>query len=440
MGAWITEKLDLDGEVVPVPLVLFRCTLEKDITLFDCTLPGLYLTGSQLPALQAQRLLCRGELALRDGFCAMDKVDLGGAKITGRLDCFGGKFSGEDVALDCRAIRVGESVFLRDGYEAQGTINLIRADISGNLDLRGATLRKDFIAQGMRVGIWFIWRGLNAPGSKVDLFDAHVGTLMDQPGSWQHVKHLVLSSFRYDRIESEMDVAERLEWLAKHDNTLSRFTPQPYVQLANVLRQNGFAAEAAQVLIRREDKQRAAEWDRAMGKVGVSLKQELIAFAHLLRPLLSLPFKWIFGYGHQPARALLWVAGLVAITIWFSHETYIRGQFAPTSAVVLTSKEWLDSFPDAALPADSPLWKLQLEDWARSPPGRDYETFRAWLYALDVFIPLDALGQEKTWAPSASRGWWGELGHRLRWLVQMSGWVITAIGAAVVTGLIGRRD
>ena len=64
---------------------------------------------------------------------------------------------------------------------------------------------------------------------------------------------------------------------------------------------------------------------------------------------------------------------------------------------------------------------MQLEDWARTTPGRDYETFRAWLYALDVFIPLDALGQEKTWAPSASRGWWGEVGHRLRWLVQMSG-------------------
>ena len=34
----------------------------------------------------------------------------------------------------------------------------------------------------------------------------------------------------------------------------------------------------------------------------------------------------------------------------------------------------------------------------------------------------------------------GDVGHRLRWLVQMAGWVITAIGAAVVTGLIGRRD
>ena len=402
---------------------MLRCTLEKDITLFDCTLPGLYLNGSQLPALRAPRLLCQGSLFLRHGFCAMGKVDLAGAKITGQLDCSGGKFSGEDVALDCStitvgadvflsggfeaqgkvdltraritghlscqdgkflgedvalncdAITVGADVFLRDGYEAQGTINLIRADISGNLDLRGATLRKDFIAQGMRVGIWFIWRGLNAPGSEVNLLDAHVGTLMDQPGSLQPVKHLILSSFRYDRIEIEMDVAERLEWLAKHDNTVSRFTPQPYVQLANVLRQNRFAAEAAQVLIRREDKQRAADWDRAITSMDGTLARGLIGYAHLLRPLLSLPFKWIFGYGHQPARALLWVAGLVAITIWFSHETYIRGQFAPTSAVVLTSKEWLDSFPDAALPADSPLWKLQLEDWARTPPGATTRPF-----------------------------------------------------------------
>ena len=77
-----------------------------------------------------------------------------------------------------------------------------------------------------------------------------------------------------------MDVAERLDWLAKHDNSVFRFTPQPHVQLANVLRQNGFAAEAARILVRREDKQRADEWERAMDNVGVSLKHELIAFAH----------------------------------------------------------------------------------------------------------------------------------------------------------------
>lgn len=85
------------------------------------------------------------------------------------------------------------------------------------------------------------------------MIDAHLGTLIDAPKSWQPVKHLHLSPFRYDRIESEMDVAKRLEWLAKHDNSVSRLTPQPYVQLANVLRKNGFATEATRILIWREN-------------------------------------------------------------------------------------------------------------------------------------------------------------------------------------------
>ena len=148
------------------------------------------------------------------------------------------------------------------------------------MDRLDASLTKGFIAQGMRVGARFLWQPVKTDGIEVNLFDAHVGTLMDTPESWQPVKRLLLPSFRYDRIESEMDVAERLDWLAKHDNSVFRFTPQPHVQLANVLRQNGFAAEAARILVRREDKQRADEWERAMDNVGVSLKHELIAFAH----------------------------------------------------------------------------------------------------------------------------------------------------------------
>ena len=71
------------------------------------------------------------------------------------------------------------------------------------------------------------------------MFYAHVGTLINAPRSWQPVK--------------------LLDWLAKHDNSEARFTPQPYMQPANKLRQNGFPKEVARVLIRREDKQRAAE-------------------------------------------------------------------------------------------------------------------------------------------------------------------------------------
>lgn len=532
-GAWITGKLDLQGEALPVPLVLLNCTLEEDVMLRDCTLPALHLTGTHLPKLDAQRLQCNGPLHLRAGFQATGLVDLTGATIDGQLDCAGGKFLAKGLALNCDTISVGAAVFLRTGFEAQGEvklvgakiggqldcdrgkflaaimalncngisvgasvflrnefeahgkvnlvrakidgqmacnrgkflaegialhcdativgadvflqdefeargrINLNRAEIAGNLVLSSATLTTGLDAQGMRVRAQFVWADIEGDGIEVDLIDAKVGTLVDSPGSWTSVKRLRLSSFRYDRIESKMDVQERLDWLTKHDASVRPFTPQPYVQLANVLRRQGMISAVNTVMIKREDLQRDADMKQA---VQGNEWWGLFALVMLLRPFLSLPFKWMFGYGHQPSRVLFWIAVILGITICCAQQIHIHGQFAPTSSVVLTSQDWLDSFPTEPLHPDSPLWRTQMDAWAQTTSGRDYTSFSAFLYALDLFIPLDALGQEKNWAPSAERGGWGDWGHRLRWLVQMAGWVITAIGAAVVTGLIGRRD
>jgi len=110
-GAWIIEQFDLDSEVVPVRLVLVSCTFEQDDILLDCTLPELHLKGSQMPALNDQRLLCEGSLHLRNGFRAIGKVDLLGAKITGQLSRQGGRFLAKNVALNCYAITVGADVF-----------------------------------------------------------------------------------------------------------------------------------------------------------------------------------------------------------------------------------------------------------------------------------------------------------------------------------------
>jgi hypothetical protein len=447
-GAWITGKLDLAGEALPVPLGLIHCTLEEDIVLRDCTLPALYMPGTHLPKLNAQRLQCNGSLHLSDGFQATGLVDLVGAEIDGQLSCNGGKFLAERKALNCSAVTVGSDVVLSgefdarrriflNRFEARGRIDLNRAEIAGNLQISGATLNTGLDAQGMRVRAGFFWRNVTGDGIEVDLIDAHVGTLVDGPGSWQSVKMLRLSSFRYDRIESDVDVQERLDWLAKHDASVRPFTPQPFVQLANVLRRQGMISAVNTVMIKREDLQRDADMEQA---VQGNEWWGLFALVMLLRPFLSLPFKWMFGYGHRPAWVLLWIAGILIITAAFAQKIHIHGQFAPTSSVVLTSQDWLDSFPTEPLHPDSPLWRAQMDAWAQTTSGRDYTSFSAFLYALDLFIPLDALGQEKNWAPSAERGWWGEWGHRLRWLVQMAGWVITAIGAAVVTGLIGRRD
>ena len=383
-GAWITGKLDLQGEALPVPLVLLNCTLEEDVMLRDCTLPALHLTGTHLPKLDAQRLQCNGPLHLRAGFQATGLVDLTGATIDGQLDCAGGKFLAKGLALNCDTISVGAAVFLRTGFEAQGEvklvgakiggqldcdrgkflaaimalncngisvgasvflrnefeahgkvnlvrakidgqmacnrgkflaegialhcdativgadvflqdefeargrINLNRAEIAGNLVLSSATLTTGLDAQGMRVRAQFVWADIEGDGIEVDLIDAKVGTLVDSPGSWTSVKRLRLSSFRYDRIESKMDVQERLDWLTKHDPSVRPFTPQPYVQLANVLRRQGMISAVNTVMIKREDLQRDADMKQA---VQGNEWWGLFALVMLLRPFLSLPFK-----------------------------------------------------------------------------------------------------------------------------------------------------
>ena len=71
--------------------------------------------------------------------------------------------------------------------------------------------------------------------------------------------------------------------------------------------------------------------------------------------------------------------------------------------------------------------------------GQDYETFQPFAYAADLVIPLVSLGQEVAWAPSTSRSPLGRIGWWLRWIAIGLGWVITALGAAAVTGAV-RQD
>ena len=161
--------------------------------LRDCTLPALYMPGTHLPKLDAQRLQCNGPLHLRAGFQATGLVDLSGAddhraaglrrrqvfgkgygaelrchnswggcvfatgfeaqgevnlvgaKIDGQLDCTGGKFLAKDKALNCNGISVGASVFLRNEFEAHGKVNLVRAKIDGQLACTGGK----FLAEGI---------------------------------------------------------------------------------------------------------------------------------------------------------------------------------------------------------------------------------------------------------------------------------------------------
>jgi hypothetical protein len=421
-------------------------------------------------ALTAEGATAEAQVLLSDGFHATGEVNLRGARITEQLACTGGRFDGAGgQALTAEAATVGASVFLRDAFHATGPVNFNRARIEGNLRIEQATLAGGIDLEAARVTEGLILTDLrgaeifgpwqpgaqrpDAPeraGGVADLTDASCGVLRDDPAAWGAFSTLKLGNFLYDRIAELGTAKDRLAWLDHGSpDDPARFDPQPYTQLAATADKLGHRRVAARVRERREDGLRRADWARRHEAPALTPWPVGPWAAARLRIAGQFLFKGLFGYGHAPARALISVAVILAVA-WAVYGTaYTAGQMAPNSDVVLTSGAWKAAVATGCAPVDWAVvgWSLTAPDadctmplhrWlATAPAAADYESFNAGLYALDLFVPLDALGQERTWAPSRDRGW---LGYALRMPIQMAGWLITAVGAAVLTGLVGRKD
>jgi len=321
-------------------------------------------------------------------------------------------------------------------------VNFTRARITGNLLVRQAQLAGGINLAQARVEAALIWEAVSGSIPLVDLTEARLGSLRDQAGDWGAVQKLRLGGLVYDRLGPGLTLDQRLEWLALGDRARPSFAPQPYSQLARVLAAEGRRRDAARVRVAREHKLRRAEWQRA--------RQTRHPLGRWLGAAVK--FGWdrlygaLFGYGHAPMRALIAVAGLITLTALFFGQVYALGQFAPNSAVILTSHDWLAAVARAEACAAGPPCVQPLHLWAGTPglldpmpPARDYESFSRWLYAIDLFLPLDTIGQTEAWAPSRDRGPWGAVAYYARLPVQLAGWLIVALAAAVLTGLVGRQ-
>lgn len=454
-GAWIDEVLDFEGCTTRLDLNLQHCLFCDRLIFEDAELGGLFLMGCRAEqGLDLHRLVTETSVLLTMGLEVTGLIDLIGSHIGGQLECDGGQFNGDGkTALDCDSAHVDGNVLLRHGFVAVGLVDFRNARIEGNLEIINAQLERDFILNSSKIVGSFFWRNIQGAVPVVNLTEARVRVLVDDMPSWDQVKKLSLSGFTYERIQSDMGITDRLRWLeGKHERKLpdemqdnlraqpwlgegKGFDPQPYTQLARVLEDQGNRGGAARVRAVRERKLRLAEQVRAFGRVDGTGRAALASIPAMLRQVWDFFFRWMFGYGHQPAWALVWVAGIWAFAFLLYGAVYAAGQMAPNSDVILTSADWL-----AALDASKSGGGMPLQAWLDNPATKDYEAFSAGLYALDLFLPLDALGQEAAWAPSKDRGplgWWG---YWMRMPIQLAGWVITAVGAAVLTGLVGRKE
>ncbi|MBI1494553.1 hypothetical protein [Halocynthiibacter styelae] len=432
-GAYITGYLILDGCRSPLDLGVVRSRFEQGADFDDSEVGAVVLSTSYLPGLTGERMTVKRSFFMRHGFCSAGSVVLSGAHIGGQLDCAGARFEAEEgAALEAQGLTVSGDVFLRDGILACGRVDLQGAQIKGQLDCTHGSFHKGMGLQSAVVGAEFYFRFVRAFNGTLDLSEAHVTCLGDDAASWEQPDDLDLTGFRFDTVQSHMSVSDRLGVLTNHAKQGANivFHSQPYTHLAKHFHSNGERQAAACILYEREKHLARAEWARAHEKLDGTWREAFRCqgadFAQM--------FRWVFqafaGFGHKPMRAFYWALATVVFSMLYFHLTYINGQMVPNSDIILNSQAWLDVVKDGV---SNPT-----EAWGLTAPGSDYETFSAIGYGFDLFVPLDALGQEIAWAPSLSRGNWGWWGHYLRWPIQIVGWVLTAIGAALLTGLIGR--
>jgi hypothetical protein len=482
----------LNGNAMTVGADVFLRTDDKgapfhatgEVNLVRAAITGqLDCTGGRFDGAGGRALDCNAMTVGADVFLSTDdkdapfhatgEVNLGGATITGQLACEGGRFDGAvGRALNGNAMTVGADVFLsaadKDApFHATGEVNLGGAAIAGHLACEGGRFDGAFDGQEMRVEAGFFWRGIEGEVATLDLTEAEAGVLVDDARSWRRAKVLFLGGFRYGGVQSRMTVDGRLHWLGRNFNALiprkegrapveRDFDPQPYSELAKAYDVQGHRRAAARVLYERERRLRRAEHARAHARLDGTWAEAWRSIPPDGKAFVDWLFRVLFGYGHKPMRAFVWSLALVSAAALFHGQVYRTGQMAPNSDVILTSVDWLWAVEHGCpLPADRSAEAAALREgctmplflWAGDgdrilpkPSAVDYETFSAGLYGLDLFVPLDALGQEQAWAPSKDRGGWGRWGFRLRWLFQAAGWVITAMGAAVLTGLVGRKE
>lgn len=334
-----------------------------------------------------------------------------------------------------------ETVFLR-GIATSATVDLMGANIGGQLTCIGASFLAEegdaLDLQGAEVEGGFLFRGIESVKGRIDLTAAHAFDLVDDSASWDKVDDLILNGFTYDRITGDTtftDHKSRLTWLAKGDHIGDTFCPQPYTQLAKVLTEMGHERDAREVRV---------VLARKLHRVYVGELRDAFAHAplhdqtwtHLLGRTIIRSLNgtdWLFrsvvGYGFKPVRSLGWLIGMMLTCAVLASLTWRVGDFAPNSALILNSPAW-EAVDTASHPAEA---------WGETVQGKDWETFSALAYAADVVIPIVEIGQTQAWAPSPARGGWGTALWIGKWFFTAAGWIVTALGAAAITGVI-RRD
>ena len=325
-------------------VVFFHFAIENIISFEGSRVSGDFI---------ADGLHVGGSLFMSSGATFQD-VNLVDANIGGVLDATGSTFEGK---FNADGLHVGGSLFMRGGATFQD-VDLIAANIGGNLDLRDSTfggtvnLSSASIGNGFLVGDenrFAIWQN----DARLILRNLSVGSLQAHRKAWDNLDNkLDLVGFTYERLGglhgeignsmADWDMDDLQAWLGKQQRSNEIYFPQPYQQLADVLRAQGFPGKANKLMIAKNNRHRAT------------------APSPITKALLWLEWA-IIGYGYRSWRALVWLAALIAFGAWAAKKGEVK--LTPNS---LWSRFWYST--DRVIPAlelDRSHTSLSVSGWPR---------------------------------------------------------------------------
>ena len=506
-GAYISGIFDFSFCSTDLPFKFKNSIFEKEINLSDSSIRVLNLRESKVFGINAQGLICQGDVFLKDGFESTCKVDFISAQIGASLDCENGKFYYEnDRALICNGAKIKGAVFLKNGFEAKGEVNFgssnigslectggkflnektalsfnsakingmvylnnsfesngeidfISAEILGSLDcgngkFNSKLFEKALNFEGVKVnksvflndnfevngiidfGYSQIRNTLELSNLKVKgnfiLTSAKINIIWIDDNFWEKKDfgNLQLDGLEYNHLSGKsVDSKILLNWfekMPKEDN----FKPQPYKQLAKVLRNMGHYNEAEDVMI---------EYNNQF------IKKDCC----LLGFIFKLLYGFTAGYGYKPMRVIF-----TMFVIWLSCGLFYQKMadvavFAPSNPLIFQYKEYKVKIADNGTSIEdffnSENYKCEKKEsecnnWTKSQVLQgEYTTFSPYWYSLDILLPIVDLQMNKDWSvfisPINSDITLNHVTRWIMWLEILFGWIFSLILVAILSGL-----
>jgi len=408
-GDFSLQGFRSDGAAIRIE----RCHLKGDLNCAGATLSNPDRRTEQGDLDEGSGTTISGDDAVIDGnaflwrsFTSEGEVRLLGAQIGGDIECGGAsithpastKYAERGLALNAERVIVKGSIFLRNGFQSRGDVRLVDAQIGGSLALEGGRFEnlgasgsnheapaltldrvsvrgtsyfgvssdsKPFEVVGRfslvdaRLSSVLVMDGAHLQDATVDLSGTTTAGLSDDGEfTWPSPSRLHLRRFVYEAIVGGTeDPRYRLEWLALQPD--DDFNTESYAHLAKVLLDGGDDDGSRLVL------KTMAEILRKRGHPHWYLS----------------PLSWseaAIGYGYNPTYSIGYsaVLGLIGWVIY--RRSYLAGTLVPSDK---------DAY-------------MELREKGTIPPH--YPRLSSFMMSVENSLPLVKLGQSDKWQPDPS--------------------------------------